>query len=471
MSGSGKLTRRNFLGAGLAGATAFSLQGEARPRGRTRGKKERPNIILILTDQQHFETISALGAGGLETPGMDAICSRGLVFNLSHSAYPLCSPDRSSLLTGRMPSETGVFKNGVPIHPSIPNAGQWLREKGGYETIYMGKWHLPRPFSPRIPGFRVVVPGIWGQGNLGDTSVSMGVKAYLESRKGKRPFFLVASFLQPHDICQWLRINQDDPGGLRYPWLEKELPPLPSNFRFQFPEPRALVSMREGNEPGSRKGNWSELHWRYYLYCYYRHVEMVDAEVGRILEALGETGRLNDTLVIFTSDHGEGLARHRMVRKSFLYDEAVRVPLVISPPGGRERGVDREHLVSAVDVFPTICDYAGVSPPPSMRGLSLRPVLEGKNPAWHDFVIAELSTGESFARMVRTRDYKYIEYRGDPVKLLFHCGKDPWETRNLASDRSYSDVLEEIRRLLARWERELVPAPGLPTRYHWLKEV
>jgi len=465
--GDGGMTRRGFLGAGLAASAALAT-GPVRAAPAVHAGKHGPNVLVVMTDQQHLETISARGCAHVATPGLDGLCRRGTTFRCAYSGHPLCSPGRSSLWTGRMPSETGVVQNGRPIHKSIPNVGQWFRDRTNYETVYVGKWHLPRSFTHNVPGFTTLTPGVNGQGNLGDTSTALACEGYLRNRSSGRPFLMVASFFQPHDICQWLRLNQSVPSEGRYPSLADALPPLPANFAANEAEAGALCRQRDGDEPGATKGRWTPDHWRYYRWSYYRHIEMVDAEIGRLLAALDATGRTGDTLVVFTSDHGEGLAHHQMVRKNFLYDEAARVPLIVSLPGEVPAdGDDVRSLVSGVDVVPTVCDYVGIAPPPQQRGRSLRPVLEGKARQAAPFVVSEVTSRGTLARMVRSDRYKYITYKGDPVEQVFDMQTDPGETRNLAGASEAASVLEDHRRMLAEWEQRLIPAPGLPPKERW----
>lgn len=131
-----------------------------------------PNILLIMTDQQHIDTISAAGCPYLNTPAMDRLLRRSVSFTESYSPNPVCSPARSAIFTGRTSTETGVHKNNIPIRSSIPNTGQWFTEHTNYEMAYAGKWHVPGSFTHFIPGFRVLHTGFGGQGNLGDTGVS-----------------------------------------------------------------------------------------------------------------------------------------------------------------------------------------------------------------------------------------------------------------------------------------------------------
>jgi arylsulfatase A-like enzyme len=442
--------RRRFL---RAGGAAPLLAAGCSP------KAQKPNLLVILTDQQHIDTIAARGAKYLRTPALDELALRATSFSLSYCPNPVSSPSRSAILTGRMPSETGVATNNLSIRETIPNLGQWFAENSDYETFYAGKWHLPRSYQKVIPGFHTLPGGIGGQGNVGDAAVSRASEDFLRLRVGRRPFLLIASFLQPHDICEWLRLNLKDPGRLRYPEIASELPPLPDNFLFDASEPALLRRRREANEPAL--GQWSAEHWRYYLWSYYRHVEMVDGEIGRILRAVADTRRLNNTVVVFTSDHGEGMARHQTVRKSTSYDEASRVPLLISWPGVFPADAqDATNLVSGIDLVPTLCDCAGIDPPPGVVGRSLRPLLEGKVSWPGRFVVTEIDPNAG--RLVRTRRYKYVTFAGDPVEQLFDMEADPGETTNLAGDSRFASILRDHRKLLQDWQARLWPAPNLP---------
>jgi arylsulfatase A-like enzyme len=227
------------------------------------------------------------------------------------------------------------------------------------------------------------------------------------------------------------------------------LPPLPSNFALTVGAPEKLA----------RHPQWDENHWRAYRYAYYRMLEDVDRQVGKVLDALRQVGQEDNTIVIFTSDHGEGLGSHRWTGKMMFYEEEAAVPLVVSWKGVTPAGrIDREHLVSTLDVLPTICDYAGVRPPPMMRGASLREVIEKPERPGHEFVVSEMaagganSPGRSF--MVRTKKYKYMVF---PVvgraEMLFDLQSDPGEMKNLAGETAMVEELDRHRQLLAGWKK------------------
>jgi len=465
---SGALNRREFIkrsgGAAMLLADGI-LSKSLFAGGEKRQSNDTPeNILLILTDQQYIDTIAAAGCPYVKTPALDQLKKHGFYFSQSHSTNPVCSPARSSIFTGRMPSETGVYKNGLPIRTTIPNLGQWFSQKTDFETVYAGKWHLPGTSQRFIDGFTVLTGMIGGQGNVWDTYVSRACEGFLWNRSKEKPFLLVASFMQPHDICEWLRLNTYVPGQFRYPEISSQLPALPDNFNYDPNEPESVKNKRKDRE--GRLGNWTEQHWRYYRWSYFRHIEMVDAEIGRILKAIKDAGYANDTVIVFTSDHGEGLGHHQMVRKSILYEQGVKVPLLISWPGHiPEDQADDIHLVSGIDIMPTLCDYAGIEPPEHTIGTSLRPLLDGSIEPWRDYIVSEVSSNTG--RMVRTEQYKYIVYNKDPVEQLFDMQNDPGETENLAPDSQFASILTEHRNMLKEWESKLDVAPDVPATDAW----
>ena len=443
----GRTSRRRFLQAGAGALTAgWGASGGSAPKPSGR----QPNFLFIISDQLGLDALGAHGCGDVHTPNLDRLIRRGTTFVESHSTNPVCSPARSSLMTGRMPVETGVISNGRPIHSSCPHVGQWLRQ-AGYETVYCGKWHLPGGYPPRIDGF-TVLPSGRGQGDLVDTVVSRACEAYLKSRGKDKPCLLVASFLQPHDICFWgNHAGQRMPDGLPFEQIRQELPQLPPNNTSRPPAPRVLDRIRT---------EYSEGQWRYYLYIYARMVEMLDADVGRLLDAVEAAGQADNTIVIFTADHGDGRGRHMHVSKWYPYEEAVKVPMIVACPGRiAENRKDAAHLVSGVDVMSTMCDYAGIHPPAHVQGRSLRPLLENRPVPWRPFVVSE---HRIVGRSIRTAQYKYVRYKDDPVEQLFDMKADPWETKNLYQDAQYAGVVKDHRKLLAEFAAQLRPVAPTP---------
>lgn len=425
---------------------------------------DRPNVLFIFTDQQTLRAMSAYGNADLHTPHMDAIADSGVRFDRSYCASPVCGPARAALITGRMPHELGTDVNGIGLPPTCRTLGHLFRE-AGYESAYVGKWHLPQSFiwdaDTDAHGFRFLTfprPEHPQLGVATDGPTAEAAAAFLrERRRHDRPFLLTVSLHNPHDICHAVSQGRIEPRSA------EAGPELPENFPRDPDEPAFITDCRQrrhyGNEQ-NQTGWWSTSHWRGYLHHYYRLVETVDAQVGRIMQALRESGLAHDTLVVFTSDHGEGVAAHQWVVKLMLYEEPVTVPLVLSWPGVIGEGrVDRTHLASAIDLLPTMCDYAGIAVDASVSGVSLRRVIEQPDRPGRPYVVAELQpdTHDSakLGRMLRTPRYKYVAFSyGRHPEMLFDVISDPGELRNLARLPEAEPILREHRQRLKEWIAE-----------------
>lgn len=443
-------SRRDFLKIGAAGAGALAFAPKAASGAPAVLRSPKPNILFIMCDQMNLDALSAHGNTFANTPNLDRLVSLGTTFMESHSPNPVCSPARSSMITGRMPVETGVVTNDLAVAPGIPNMGQWFGQHG-YDSVYCGKWHLPEGWAISPPGFTVLPVGA-GQGDLVDTIIGRSCEAFLHSRTpSDNPFLLVASFMQPHDICYWAIMNDVlVPADLPFdesftgPW-----PSLPPNHLAEPEAPQRLANQRY------RAFNADQ--WRFYLHSYYRQVEMLDHDVGRVLDALEDSGLAGNTVIVFTSDHGEGAGRHRHVQKWYPYDEAMKVPLVIAQPGTLAEGaVDATHLASGLDLMATMCDCAGIPKPPGTTfSRSLKPLCQGQSPEWRDYLVCEW---QQQGRIVRTNRWKYVSFEGDPVEQLFDMQADPWETTNLWNEAQHASVMADHRAMLAEWESWMVPA-------------
>ncbi len=444
------ITRRQLMGTGVAGLCAIAL-GERLPAAQ--GRKQ-PNVLIITTDQQRVDAMSAIGNKWVKTPNMDSLVANGVYFVNSYCPYPLCSPSRASLHTSRMPHEIGVDRNNLPVDPQAPLSGQVFRE-AGYDTGYAGKWHCPTVYPTEgIAGFEALNTTT-RQGKLAQVVDEATMNAAIEflRRKREKPFLAVVSFINPHDIC--LPAGGDSPildqVWQRYqPPAGAELPPLPANAE-------KTQGLPEGFNRGPRHDDWDENQWRKFGYAYYRMMEDVDRQVGQVLQALRETGQENNTLIIFTSDHGEGLGSHHWTGKMMYYQEEAAVPLIVSWKGVTPAGrIDREHLVSALDMLPTICDYAGVRGPAVMRGTSLRPIIEKPQQPGHEYVISEMAGTGGRSFMVRTKKYKYMFFppvNGQKQEMFFDMQADPGEMKNLAAQPALAAEIEHHRKLLADWNK------------------
>lgn len=435
---------------------------------------ERPNLLVIITDQQHAGMLSCAGNPYLRTPAMDSLAAQGARFELAYTANPVCIPARMSMVTGRMPSAFQIRSNAEGKNPApkeaIDQAMGWIFRRAGYKTFYGGKTHWMRGMTPQSTGFGELTK---------DTREELARKcAEFLSEPPAEPFLLVASFINPHDICLMAidAFTQATGRPAIYPELQRDreclaealalpagiseaeffdrlCPPLPSNFEIPSNEPDGvtLSYLPPQSFRAYVRQHWTERDWRLHRWAYCRLTERVDAEIGIVLDALRQHGLDRKTVVIFTSDHGDLDAAHRLEHKSIPYEEAVRVPFIVAWPGVTKPGlVDRTHLVSVgLDLIPTLCDFAGIEKPPHLLGLSVRPLAEGRTvDTWRESVVVESDA----ARMIRTARYKYVVYeKGTRREQLIDLKNDPGEMENLAGQSAYDQILKEHRRLLWEW--------------------
>jgi arylsulfatase A-like enzyme len=243
------------------------------------------------------------------------------------------------------------------------------------------------------------------------------------------------------------------PGAERKEFFARRCPPLPPNHGPTADEP--VVLGQYGGFRGYVRKHWTDDDWRMHRWAYCRLTERVDAEVGRVLSALRETGLDRNTMVLFSSDHGDMDSAHGFEHKSLPYEESARVPFIVSWPGRSPAGrVDRNHLVSScVDLLPTLCDYAGIEPPKGLPGRSVRGLVErGAQDGWREDLAVECSN----SRCLRTRRYKYTIFEGqEPRELLIDMEKDTGEMTNLARNPEFAAVLTDHRRRLRAGIHEL----------------
>lgn len=425
----------------------------------------KPNILFLITDQHMADALSCAGNAHVKTPNLDKLAARGVRFTRNYVANPLCVPSRASLFSSRMPHELGIYGNtlGTDLaEKSVPTLGELMRQ-GGYDTFYAGKWHVHEAFpayaaSARrrtIPGFELLPMEGGKDPRAGDKKteqkspqcdphVAAAAVKFLET-KHARPFLLTVSLLNPHDICEFPYFE-----GFKamLPADDGALPPLRPNAQDATTVPSVLRSEKE-NRGAWAYGRWTEQQWRQYQWVYYRLVESSDRLLGQVLDALERSEFKDNTLVVFTSDHGEMLGAHRLVSKEKLYEEAAKVPLIVALPG-RPAGVNTRSLTCGMDLMPTFLDFADVPRPAELRGRSLRPLLEGKPDREPEFVAAESFDPE--ARMIRTSRYKYVKYTfGENSEQFFDLEQDPYERRNLIAQAELATEIQRHRALLNKW--------------------
>lgn len=408
----------------------------------------RPNILLVMTDQHCAHLLGCAGTAHVRTPHLDALAAQGTRFDRAYVTFPLCVPSRTSMMTGQFPHQLGVHSNQVdtdPVEVRGPHSLPHLLAGAGYQCAYAGKWHATAPSAAEADGFEVLAP-------FGDVGLVAGVRDFLTTRDRTRPFFAVASFDDPHTICEVARHQPSYYGDLP-PSDLAEAPNLPANFGSQPFEPEALRAEQRAAEKVYGTGGYAPADWRGYRAAYAALVERVDARIGELLAALADAGHAEDTVVVFTSDHGDGDGAHAWNQKTSLYEEIVRVPFILRQPGQVNAGAVDQSLVSTgLDLLPTLCAAVGVQPPDHLTGRSL---LGDAPPPEHVIVETTFADGprpHTRGRAVIGQQYKYVLYSwGEHREQLHDLSRDPGEQVNLAVESSYADVLEQHRTLLLDW--------------------
>ena len=421
-------------------------------------KSTKPNILFIITDQHHARMLSSAGNPYLKTQALDSMAKSGIRFSRAYVTNPVCVPSRISMATGMMAGRFGVgMRATIPKKVSDNSLGKLIKS-GGYDTFYGGKVHMPPSLVPLKAGYdefckdkRDELPG-----------------ACIEfmTRKRDKPFFAVASFINPHDIC--FAYNARQPNRKGKPLVDKlyqeaqalpadKLPPLPKNSEIPEREPDAIEATMKVTAVTPAKlirKDYNERDWRNYRWIYCRLTERVDAQIGQLLDALKKNGLEKNTLVIFTSDHGDMDGSHRLASKNVFYENSVGVPFIMQYKGVIPAGVvDNKSLISnGLDVLPTLCDYAGVSVPNYLLGRSLRPLAENQEDnARRPYVVAENNTG----RMIRSDHYKYCVYKSGKIReSLVDLQADPGEMKNLAGLPKFHKELNQHRGYLKKWIKE-----------------
>ncbi len=420
--------------------------------------KQPPNILFILTDQHHANMLSSAGNPYLKTRALDKMAKSGIRFTNAYVTNPVCVPSRISMATGMMAGRLGVFDNGMKATVSKEVAANSLGnliKSGGYDTFYGGKTHLPKELSPLEAGYDEFCK------DQRDELPSVCLE-FMTSERDK-PFFAVASFINPHDICYAYNARQPDRRGKALvdglyaqaqALPEEQLPPLPANSAIPELEPQAIEANTKTTAVTPSKiirKDYTERDWRNYRWIYCRLTERVDAQIGQLLDGLKMHGLDEDTLVIFTSDHGDMDGSHRLASKGVFYQNSAGVPFIMQYKGVIPAGVvdDTSLVTNGLDVLPTLCDYAHVPTPESLLGRTLRPLAEGRadNPR-RPYVVAENTSG----RMLRTARYKYCVYGSGKLReSLVDLQNDPGEMRNLATTPEHRDVLNQHRSYLQQW--------------------
>ena len=439
-----------FSQAGLAFVALFSLSSAAPP-----------NIVFIMTDQHSADALSCrMGDRYLKTPALDRLAARGTFFSRAYTPNPLCMPARNSIFTGRYPHETGITDNTKTTldASAFVTMGTYFRQ-AGYQTAYFGKWHLAYDeAATKTHGFETLKTGHIDAENAALATTFL-------ARKHDQPFLLVVSFLNPHNVCELARDQPLNNGPIGEPPSTEKLPPAPPNLAPPRKEPDTLAQIRAGYHanPQFPVGNFNPQMWQALRWGYYRLIEKVDAEIGKVLDALKAAGLEENTLIVFTADHGECAGAHGFNQKTVFNEESARVPFIVSAPGQRTGRVSEKFTNTGLDILPTMLDFASLPRPEKLPGVSLRPLALGQPvTSWRDDVVVQNNMSQTFpvagnvptteGRMIRADRYKYCVYvHGHYRESLVDLEKDPGEMNNLARDPAHRETLLAMRERLRKW--------------------
>ncbi|MEA3403040.1 MAG: sulfatase-like hydrolase/transferase [Armatimonadota bacterium] len=398
-----------------------------------------PNILLVFSDQEQSLSRSPL----LSLPHRQRLMERGVTFERCYCTTPQCSASRASIMTGRYPQEVGVVTNigavgGRPLSPQVPTLGNVFRE-ASYETQYMGKWHLGNEGGV-LDDF-----GFPGRIRARGEELAERAAGWLASPPPE-PWLLVVSFVNPHDVYSMPPEHPVRPGLS-----------LPDSFGDDLhakPPPQLRFLQ---HDQGVAVHGFEEEDWLRYISWYYDLIERVDGHLGAILDALESSGQDGNTLVAYTSDHGDMAGGHGMPFKGpFMYEELLRVPLVVRWPDGAGAGETRDTLAGLVDLAPTFAAAAGIDWPAEPPGRNLRAIAEDASAPWRDRIFAQYHSKQRWSnpiRTVRTRRWKYNHYLEDRDEL-YDLQEDPSEMRNEIHTPEHQELIGKLRACLDEWRRE-----------------
>ena len=452
-----------------------------------------PNIILFMADQLRFDALGCYGNNQIHTPNIDRLALNGSIFDNHFVQNPVCSPSRCTVLTGRYPKNHGTRDNGIPLRDEEITLPEVLRDNG-YVTAAIGKMHITTQFLPKEDeqedwpednyGFKEKSPADYEEvkmqgerkmkedtASAADKDVSGPPQVYeshinpkfhqsawiadrtidliRESEPGK-PFFAFCSFVDPH--------HPFDPPAPYDTMYDPEMLEKPIRQEGELRDkPPHFAKARCGRGYSNEKYDYRRLtdeDWGRVKAAYYGMISLVDENIGRILDAIAEKGIEEDTLIMFTNDHGELLGDHGLLFKGpFHYDSIIKAPMIMKWPGVIPKGSRYSQVTEHVDIMPTLLEYAGVRPPYGVQGSSMAPILRGDKGAGKDYAMTEFNCYD-WGLSVKTltgRDYKLTYYAGQDYGELYDRNRDPEEFVNLWDEDDYREVKElMLRKLMDR---------------------
>ena len=451
-------------------------------RSNVQPSKPRPNIVFILVDDLRWDELSCVGHPVVKTPNIDRIAVEGAMFRNAFMTTPLCSPSRASFLTGQYAHTHGITDNVDRSAASHKlKTFPLLLHQGGYETAFIGKWHMGNDDTPR-PGFDRWV-SFKGQGTYLDPEINEDGKAIKSTgyitdilngyavdfikRPHNKPFLLYLAHKAIHP-----ELTQYNDGSVSSSNAEHFIPAERHKNRYsdkpvarrlnamRAPEGKPALQRQIGELPplGPKTGTRDSV-----IRERQQTLMAVEDGVGDILKALKETGQLDNTVLVFTSDNGYFYGEHGLsVERRLAYEESIRLPLLVRYPRIIRAATVRDELTLNIDLAPTLLTLAGITVPVNMQGRSLVPLLNGQRPRWRDSFLIEYYSDSVFPRVlkmgyqaVRTRRWKYIHYPElHGMDELYDLKTDPYELKNVINRQSAEKVLRKMKKESERLLKE-----------------
>lgn len=448
------------------------------------------NVLFLVADDLNCD-LHCYGHPQVQTPNIDRLAQRGVLFERAYCQFPLCSPSRSSFLTGRRPNVTKVLRNpGAPmgkpatsphfrdVIPQTVTLPQLFRNSG-YFVERIGKlYHYGVPNQIGTNGFddapswqevlnpkgrdkleedkiHSLLPNNFG-GTLSwlsadgtDEEQTDGLTATAAvkelEKRGDKSFFLAVGFFRPHTpyVAPKKYFDLYDPARIK-------LPQLSPDDQSRSPGPAYASSKREQDQ-------LDDTQRQEIIQAYWASISFMDAQVGHVLDALDRLKLTDKTVIVFTSDHGYHLHDHGLWQKQSLFERSSRVPLIIAAPGTKAAGTKTQSLAELVDIYPTLADLAGLPAPAYLDGKSLKPVLNDPAAKVKSAAFTQVRRGDFDGYAVRTERFRYISWEnGRRGEQLFDLESDPRETKNLASDPAHADAVAELKKLVEDYSMPVV---------------
>ncbi len=446
---------------------ALFLMGCGRPSKKASNEetKQEKNVLFIVVDDL-TKTLGCYGHPVVKTPHVDQLAAEGIQFNQAYCNFAVCNPSRSSFLTGMTPETTGIQDNRVPLQSII---GDWvslpaLFKQNGFYTMSLGKIyhgnheeHNDMKGWDELYGYKATETGKKGEGrNLTngvlkwchwraaegddeDQADGQIAKKAVEFLKGEheKPFFLAVGFHKPHDPFVAPKKYFD-----LYPLEDCDPPVLPEGWVAPYPHTLPGAT-REFNK-------FSDQERREFLRSYYACSSFMDAQVGKVLKALEESGQAENTLIFFLGDHGYHLGEHNWWNKVTLFEKGTSAPFIIAGPSVGKKGVKSDAMFEFIDIYPTLADLMELKNTPDyLEGKSFAKVVRDPSLPFRSEVRAIVRRGDKTGRMVKNADWRYIEWdEGRMGNELYSQQDDPMEYHDLAGEAEYTDVVSSMRELL-----------------------